>query len=192
MSVQRCPWVDLSKPDYVAYHDEEWGVPVRDDDRTLFEYLVLESAQAGLSWYTILRKRAGYRRAFAQFDPLKVAAFTDSDVDGLLADPGIVRHRQKIEATIANARALLRLQQEEGSFSEFLWRRVEGRPVINKPRTPADYPTRSPLSDGLSADLKKRGFRFLGTTTVYAFLQAVGVVNDHSEECFRQAELAYF
>lgn len=192
MSLQRCPWVDLSKPDYVAYHDEEWGVPVRDDDRMLFEYLVLESAQAGLSWYTILRKRAGYRRTFAQFDPLKVAAFTDSDVDRLLADPGIVRHRQKIEATIANANALLRLQQEEGSFSEFLWRRVEGHPVINKPRTLSDYPTRSPLSDGLSADLKKRGFRFLGTTTVYAFLQAVGVVNDHSEECFRQAELAYF
>ena len=184
----RCPWVDLSKPDYVRYHDEEWGVPVR-DDRTLFEYLVLESAQAGLSWYTVLRKREGYRTAFAGFDPQAVAGFTSADVERLMAEPGIIRNRRKIEAAIGNARAFLRVRESFGSFAEYLWRFVDGRPIVHTLRTLADYPVTIAQSDALARDLKSRGFAFLGPTTCYAFMQATGLVNDHSLDCFRRREL---
>ena len=184
----RCPWVDPTKPDYVRYHDEEWGVPVR-EDRTLFEYLVLESAQAGLSWYTVLRKREGYRAAFAGFDPQAVAGFTPADVERLMAEPGIIRNRRKIEAAIGNARAFLRVQESFGSFAEYLWRFVDGRPIVHTLRTLADYPVTIAQSDALARDLKSRGFAFLGPTTCYAFMQATGLVNDHSLDCFRRREL---
>ena len=184
----RCPWVDLSKPDYVRYHDEEWGVPVRDDG-TLFEFLTLEAAQAGLSWYTVLRKREGYRAAFAGFDPQAVARFTADDVNRLVQDSGIIRHRRKIESAVANARAFLAVRESFGSFSDYLWRFVDGRPVVHDLRTLADYPASTPESDALARDLKARGFSFLGSTTCYAFMQAVGMVNDHSLDCFRRAEL---
>ncbi|GAB6113656.1 DNA-3-methyladenine glycosylase I [Desulfomicrobium salsuginis] len=184
----RCPWVDQAKPDYVRYHDEEWGVPVR-DDRTLFEYLVLESAQAGLSWYTVLRKREGYRAVFAGFDPQAVAAFTPADVERLMADPGIIRNRRKIEAAVGNARAFLRVRESFGSFAEYLWRFVDGRPIVHTLRTLADYPVTIAQSDALARDLKSRGFAFLGSTTCYALMQATGLVNDHSLDCFRRREL---
>lgn len=184
----RCPWVDLSKPDYVRYHDEEWGVPVH-DDRTLFEYLVLESAQAGLSWYTVLRKREGYRAAYAGFDPLVVAEFTPGDVERMLLDPGIVRHRRKIECSIVSARAFLEVQASFGSFASYLWRFVDGRPIVHTLASMSDYPATTSQSDALAKDLKQRGFAFLGSTTCYAFMQAVGLVNDHSLDCFRRREL---
>ena len=185
----RCPWLDLSKPDYVRYHDEEWGVPVH-DDQVLFEFLILESAQAGLSWYTVLRKRAGYRAAFAGFDPAMVARFTTRDVDRLLLNPGIIRHRRKIEAAVANARAFLEAQARHGSFASYLWGFVDGRPIMHDIRTLADYPVTIPQSDALAKDLKQRGFAFLGSTTCYALMQAVGLVNDHSQDCFRRSELS--
>ena len=184
----RCPWVDPTKPDYVRYHDEEWGVPVR-EDRTLFEYLVLESAQAGLSWDTVLRKREGYRAAFAGFDPQAVAGFTPADVERLMAEPGIIRNRRKIEAAISNARAFLRVQESFGSFAEYLWRFVDGRPIVHTLLTLADYPVTIVQSDTLARDLKSRGFAFLGPTACYAFMQATGLVNDHSLDCFRRREL---
>jgi DNA-3-methyladenine glycosylase I len=187
--VIRCPWLDLSKPDYVRYHDEEWGVPVH-DDRILFEFLILESAQAGLSWYTVLRKRAGYRAAFAEFDPLAVARFTPHDVDRLLLNPGIIRHRRKIESAIANARSFLAVQTSHGSFDSYLWNFVDGRPIMHDIGSLADYPVTIPQSDALAKDLKKRGFTFLGPTTCYALMQAVGLVNDHSRGCFRRHEVA--
>jgi DNA-3-methyladenine glycosylase I len=186
---KRCPWVDLGKPDYVAYHDEEWGVPVH-DDRTIFEFLTLEAAQAGLSWYTVLRKRAAYRAAFADFDAAKVARFTPARIEKLLLDPGIVRNRLKVEAAVHNARRFLEVQQEEGSFARYIWSFVGGTPVVAKRRSIADYPARTELSDTVSKDLKRRGFKFVGTTIVYAHLQATGVVNDHSVDCFRRRELA--
>lgn len=182
MTVQRCPWVDESKPDYVRYHDEEWGVPVH-DDRILFEFLILESAQAGLSWYTILRKRENYRMAYAHFDPIAVAAFTANDEARLMADPGIVRNRSKIASSIANARSFLIVQREFGSFAEYLWRFVNGHPIRHVLHTLADYPVTIPEAEQLSRDLKKRGFSFLGPTTCYAFMQSVGLVNDHSQSC---------
>lgn len=184
----RCPWVDLSKPNYVAYHDQEWGVAIHDDQQ-LFEYLVLESAQAGLSWYTILCKREGYRAAFAGFDLQQVAQFDDSQVEQLLQNPAIVRNRLKILATINNAQRFLAVQQEFGSFDHYLWGFVNHQTVVNHWQTFADYPTTSAHSDALSKDLKKRGFKFMGSTTCYAFMQAVGMVNDHSVDCFRRAEL---
>jgi len=185
----RCPWVDLSKEDYVRYHDEEWGVPVH-DDRVLFEYLTLESAQAGLSWYTVLRKREGYRAAFAGFDAQAVARFTATDVERLMQDPGIIRNRRKIEACVSNARAFLDVQAGFGSFDSYLWRFVDGRPIVHAIRTLSDYPVTTPESEALARDLKKRGFSFLGPTTCYAFMQAVGLVNDHSLDCFRRREPA--
>ena len=185
----RCPWVDLSKPDYVRYHDEEWGVPVH-DDQVLFEFLILESAQAGLSWYTVLRKRAGYRAAFADFDPAKVARFTATDVERLLRNPDIIRHRRKIEAAVANAQAFLAVQARHGSFDSYLWNFVDGRRLMHDIRTLADYPATIPQSDALAKDLKQRGFAFLGSTTCYALMQSVGLVNDHSRDCFRRRELA--
>jgi DNA-3-methyladenine glycosylase I len=180
---KRCRWVPPDDPDYVLYHDQEWGRPVH-DDRLLFEMLILEGAQAGLSWSTILHKRASYQRAFARFDPRKVARFDATRRATLLQDPGIVRNRLKIDSTITNAQAFLEVQREFGSFERYLWAFVEGRPVINGPTAGAGVPARTELSDRISKDLKKRGFRFVGTTILYAYLQAVGVVNDHSRDCF--------
>jgi DNA-3-methyladenine glycosylase I len=179
---RRCRWALSADTDYVRYHDEEWGRP-QHDDRRLFEMVILEGAQAGLSWSTILRKRAGYRRAFANFDPRRVARFDARRRAALRRDTGIVRNRLKIDATVSNARAFLAVQREFGSFDRYLWSFVAGRPVVNRPRDGA-VPARTPLSDTISRDLVKRGFRFVGSTIVYAFLQAVGVVNDHARGCF--------
>jgi len=184
----RCPWVDPAKVDYVAYHDTEWGVPVR-DDRVHFEFLVLEGAQAGLSWYTVLRKRAAYRTAFVGFEPRQVARFTEADVERLLADPGLIRNRQKLAAAVTNARAFVDLQAEFGSFDAYVWRFVGGRPKVSALRSLADYPATSSESDALSRDLKRRGFKFVGSTIVYAHLQATGLVNDHTLDCFRRTEI---
>ena len=184
----RCEWCG-SDPLYVQYHDTEWGVP-RHDDRTLFEFLVLEGAQAGLSWLTILRKRENYRRAFDGFDPQTIAGYGAADVQRLLADPGIVRNRLKIAAAITNARAFLKVQAEFGSFDAYVWRFVGGRPKQNARRSLADLPATSPESDALSKDLLRRGFKFVGSTICYAFMQAVGLVNDHTVDCFRYADLA--
>jgi DNA-3-methyladenine glycosylase I len=183
----RCEWSGTD-PVYVSYHDEEWGVPVHDDTR-LFEFLVLEGAQAGLSWITILKKRDAYRRAFAGFTPEKVARFTPQRVEKLLQDPGIVRNRLKIESALRNARAFLAVQEAFGSFDAYQWRFVEGRPLVNRHRGMRDIPARTPLSDAFSKDLKQRGFTFVGSTIVYAHMQAVGMVNDHVVDCFRHAEL---
>jgi DNA-3-methyladenine glycosylase I len=179
----RCAWASSLDADYTRYHDEEWGRPVH-DDRLLFEMLILEGAQAGLSWATILRKREGYRRAFAKFDPRKVARFDARRRAALLQDGGIVRNRLKIDSTVTNAQAFLRVQEEQGSFDRYLWSYVGGQPVVNARPAGERLPARTDLSDRISKDLKKRGFRFVGTTIVYAFLQAVGVVNDHSRDCF--------
>jgi DNA-3-methyladenine glycosylase I len=184
----RCPWVDLSKADYVQYHDIEWGVPVH-EDRRLFEFLILESAQAGLSWYTVLRKREGYRTAFEGFDPEKVARFNDKKVESLLQNPDIIRNRLKVLATINNAQRFLDVQAEFGSFDAYIWRFVEGQPWINEMRELADYPATSPISDALSKDLRNRGFKFLGSTICYAHMQATGMVNDHTLSCFRRQEI---
>lgn len=185
---QRCAWPG-SDPLYVAYHDEEWGVPLHDDQR-LFEMLVLEGAQAGLSWLTILRKREAYRRAFHGFHTAEVASYTDTDVRRLLTDAGIVRNRLKIEAAIRNARGVLAIQKEFGSFDAFIWRYVDGRPRQNAWKSLAEIPTSTEISDRLSRDLKKRGFNFIGSTICYAFMQAVGLVNDHTVDCFRYAPVA--
>lgn len=179
----RCGWVPAGDEAYARYHDEEWGRPVR-DDRRLFEMLTLEGAQAGLSWSTILRKRAAYRKAFAGFDPRKVARFDARRRAALLQDCGIVRNRLKIDSTVTNARAFLALQREFGSFSRYLWGWVDGRPVHNGWRTRGQVPARSELSDRISRDLRKRGFRFVGSTIIYAYLQAVGIVNDHTGGCY--------
>ena len=177
----RCTWCGTD-PLYVRYHDDEWGVPVH-DDRQLFEMLILEGAQAGLSWITILRKRAAYRKAFDRFDARKIARYDARKVRALLADPGIVRNRLKVEGAVRNARAFLAVQQEFGSFDAYLWRVVDGAPKINRPRTMKDVPARTAESDALSKDLKKRGFTFVGSTICYAFMQAVGMVNDHLAGC---------
>ncbi len=181
----RCRWVDLSKPDYVAYHDDEWGQPVH-DDRVLFEFIVLESAQAGLSWYTILKKRENYRKAFDAFDPRIIAQYTEAKAAELMNDAGIIRNRLKIQATIRNAQAFLAVQQEFGSFDAYLWGFVNHRSIDNALSTDSSYSTRSIVSDALAKDLKKRGFKFMGTTTCYAYLQAVGLINDHSLNCFKR------
>jgi DNA-3-methyladenine glycosylase I len=180
----------LNDPAYLAYHDREWGVPVH-DDRLLFEMLTLEGAQAGLSWATIVHKRAGYRAAFAGFDPARVACFDARRVDSLLKDPGIVRNRLKVESAVTNARAFCALAERHGSFARFLWHYVDGRPIENNWRTQADVPPRTPLSDKLSKDLKSHGFKFVGSTICYAFMQAVGLVNDHLVDCFRHDEIQY-
>lgn len=185
---RRCPWVDLSKPDYVEYHDKEWGVPVH-SDRTLFEFLTLEGAQAGLSWYTVLRKRESYRKAFAGFDPKKVARYGKRQLDFLLQNSGIIRNRQKILAAINNARRFLEVQEEFGSFDAYIWRFVDGKPIVHKLRQLKDYPSTSAQSDALSKDLKKRGFKFVGSTICYAHMQATGMINDHLLECFRRREI---
>ena len=186
MSVPRCPW-SLGRDDaYRRYHDDEWGVPVR-DDAIHFEFLILEGAQAGLSWATVLRKREGYRRAFADFDPQRVARYNSRSVERLVKDPGIIRNRQKIAAAIGNARGFLRLREEFGSFDRYVWRFVDGRPIINRWREQSQVPATSPQSDALSKDLKRRGFGFVGSTIVYAHMQATGLVNDHVVSCFRHA-----
>jgi DNA-3-methyladenine glycosylase I len=179
----RCGWA--TTPLSIAYHDTEWGVPVH-DDRVLFEFLTLEGAQAGLSWETILRKRAAYRDAFADFDPAKVARFTPARVERLLKDPGIVRNRLKVESTVTNAKAFLAVRREFGSFDAYVWTFVSGAPIVNRRRTMSDVPARTPESDALSRDLAKRGFRFVGSTICYAFMQAVGMVDDHLVDCFRR------
>ncbi len=183
----RCPWC-LGFPEYVAYHDTEWGVPVYDDS-THFEFLVLESAQAGLSWATILKKREGYRRAFADFDYKAVAEFPESYVQELLQDPGIIRNAQKIRAAINNARRFMEVQQEFGSFSNYIWGFVGGKPIQNSLVSTKEAMATTPESDRLAKDLKKRGFKFLGSTTVYAHMQATGLVNDHLVGCFRYDQL---
>jgi len=184
---KRCAWSGTD-PLYVAYHDEEWGVPLH-DDRLLFEFLVLEGAQAGLSWSTVLRKRDAYRQAFDRFDPRKVAGYDKRKVASLLADAGIIRNRAKIESAIKNAQEFLDVQAEFGSFDAYQWRFVDGRPIQNRWRAVGDIPTRSAQSDAMSNDLKSRGFTFVGSTIVYAHMQAVGMVNDHLVGCFRYAEV---
>ncbi|MEO6097766.1 MAG: DNA-3-methyladenine glycosylase I [Fibrobacteria bacterium] len=184
----RCPWVDTEKPDYVEYHDSEWGVPVH-DDRILFEFLTLEAAQAGLSWYTVLRKRGNYRKAFAGFDPAKVAGFGDKQIERLMADAGIIRNRAKILAAINNAARFLEVQKEFGSFDAYIWGFTGGKPIVNALRTRADYRATSPESDALSKDLRKRGFKFVGSTIIYAHMQATGMVNDHILDCFRHKQV---
>jgi DNA-3-methyladenine glycosylase I len=184
----RCEWAPLGDPLYLAYHDEEWGVPVHDDGR-LFEMLTLEGAQAGLSWSTILRKREGYRRAFAGFDPAKVARFTSLRVERLLADPGIVRNRSKVESTVNNARSTLSVQEALGSLDSYLWSFVGGSPKVNRFRRLSNLPAETAESRAMSKDLKRRGFRFVGPTVCYAFMQACGLVNDHVVSCFRHAEV---
>ena len=188
MALQRCQWLDLDKPDYVAYHDREWGVPVH-DDRKHFEFLTLESAQAGLSWYTVLRKRANYRKAFAEFDPAVVARFSAAKVEQMLQDPGLIRNRRKIGAAVENARHFLAVQDEFGSFDAYIWRFVDGEPIVNKWRTLADLPATSRESDALSKDLKSRGFKFIGSIVIYAHMQATGLVNDHALDCFRRGQI---
>jgi DNA-3-methyladenine glycosylase I len=186
--VTRCEWAPVDQPRYLAYHDEEWGTPVHDDVR-LFEMLTLEGAQAGLSWSTILNKRDGYRHAFAGFDPAKVARFSSAKVDRLLADPGIVRNRLKVESAVQNARAVLDVQAELGSLDAFLWSFVDGAPVVNGWRELTDVPAETETSLAMSKDLKRRGFRFVGPTVCYAFMQACGLVNDHVVSCFRYRQL---
>jgi DNA-3-methyladenine glycosylase I len=184
---RRCAWVG-EEPLYVAYHDEEWGVPVH-DDRLLFEFLVLEGAQAGLSWLTVLKKRESYRTAFVGFEPAKVAGFGPGDIDRLLGDAGIVRNRLKVESAITNARAFLAAQEEFGSFAAYVWRFVNGETIQNEWRSLGEIPAKTVEAEWLSADLRRRGFRFVGPTIVYAHMQATGMVNDHTVDCFRWAEL---
>jgi DNA-3-methyladenine glycosylase I len=178
----RCAWA--TTPLSIAYHDAEWGNPVH-DDRALFEFITLEGAQAGLSWETILKKRDSYREAFAEFDPAKVARFTPARVEWLLQNPGIVRNRLKVDSTVTNAKAFLAVQREFGSFDAYVWGFVSGAPIVNRRRSLKDLPARTPESDALSRDLSKRGFRFVGSTICYAFMQAVGLVDDHAADCFR-------
>jgi DNA-3-methyladenine glycosylase I len=187
MAVTRCSWCG-DDPLYVAYHDEEWGVPVY-DDRTLFEFLILEGAQAGLSWSTILKKREGYRSAFDGFDPVIVAGYDERKTAELLADAGIVRNRLKVASAVSNAQAFLAVQEEYGSFSNYIWAFVDGAPIRNQWRTLAEIPAKTQLAEILSKDLKKRGFRFVGPTIVYAHMQATGMVNDHIVSCFRYPEI---
>ena len=185
---RRCAWVGNASPRMVAYHDEQWGVPVR-DDRQLFAKLILDGAQAGLSWSTILAREEGYYRAFHGLDPARMARYGDKDVARLLADPGIIRNRAKVQSAIRNARAYLKLQDEEPSFADWLWRFVDGTPVKNRWRSTAQVPAETPLSQTVSKALRERGFTFVGPTIVYAFMQAVGMVNDHLVTCYRHAEV---
>jgi DNA-3-methyladenine glycosylase I len=188
MDVARCEWAVGGSPAMVAYHDEEWGVPSH-DDRHLYELLTLEGAQAGLSWSTILNKREGYRRAFAGFDPAAVARFGPDDVARLLGDPGIVRNRQKVESAVANAGRILELRAEHGSFDAYVWSFVDGRPIVGAWQSLSELPAQTDVSSALSRDLKRRGFRFVGPTVCYSFMQAVGMANDHTVGCFRFPEL---
>jgi DNA-3-methyladenine glycosylase I len=184
--VRRCTWCG-EDPLYVAYHDKEWGVPVR-DDQTLFEFLILEGAQAGLSWITVLRKREGYRAAFNSFDAEKIARYSDKKLDKLLLNPEIIRNRLKVYGARKNARAFLDIQQAQGSFSEYIWGFVDGQPIQNRWKSMAEVPATTPISDKLSKDMKKRGFTFVGSTIMYAHMQATGMVNDHTADCFRHRD----
>ncbi|RLE15629.1 MAG: DNA-3-methyladenine glycosylase I [Acidobacteria bacterium] len=185
---KRCNWCG-DDPLYVKYHDEEWGVPVH-DDRKHFEFLVLEGAQAGLSWITILRRREGFRKAFAEFDPAKVADFDEAQIAKLLQDEGIIRNQQKVRSAVKNARAFLKVQEEFSSFGSYIWSFVKGRPIINRFEKDSDIPAKTPLSEKISKDLKGRGFSFVGPTIIYAHMQAIGMVNDHLVSCFRHKELS--
>jgi DNA-3-methyladenine glycosylase I len=185
--VVRCSWAGTA-PEMVAYHDDEWGVPQHDDNR-LFEKITLEGAQAGLSWSTILLRREGYRRAFSDFDPAKVARFTPAKIERLLTDPGIIRNRAKIESTVANARAVRAVQRELGSLDAYLWSFVDGQTIVNQHRDLSTLPAQTPISLAMSKDMKKRGFRFVGPTTMYALMQSVGMVNDHTIDCYRWKQL---
>lgn len=188
--MQRCGWVDLNDALYVRYHDEEWGVPLRANDAALFERICLEGAQAGLSWITVLRKREHYRAAYDGFDPQTVAHYDEVKQAALLANPGIVRNRAKIAASVGNARAFLRVQEEFGSFNVYLWRYVDGLPIQNQWASMREIPVQTPLSQAISKDLLKRGFKFVGPTICYAMMQAIGMVNDHTLDCFRHDEVA--
>ncbi|WP_282162036.1 DNA-3-methyladenine glycosylase I [Ulvibacterium marinum] len=187
MEIHRCGWC-LGDDLYEAYHDYEWGVPVKDDD-TIFEFLILETFQAGLSWITILRKRENFRKAFDNFDYKKIAAYDQSKIDTLLQDPGIVRNKLKVNATVSNAKAFMEVQREFGTFSNYIWGFVDGKPIKNAFKTYKDAPANTKLSDAISNDLKKRGFKFVGSTVVYAHMQATGMVNDHEIQCFRYHEV---
>src|SRR5438477_8341595 len=187
MGPKRCAWVG-SDPLMLRYHDREWGVPVH-DDRKHFELLILEGAQAGLSWSSVLRRREGYRRAFSDFDPEKVARYTDKRIAQLVLDPSIIRNRQKIESAVRNARNFLAVQQEFGSFDSYAWRFIDGRPLVNRRKGMAEIPANTPQSDAFSKDLKARGFSFVGSTVIYAHMQAIGMVNDHLVDCFRYREV---
>lgn len=187
--IKRCDWAGETSLPYIEYHDKEWGVPVH-DDRTQFEFLVLEGAQAGLSWSTVLNKREGYRRNFADFDAAKVARFTQKRIEKILQDPGIVRNKLKVNGTVTNARAFLEVQEEFGSFCNYIWGFVDGKPKQNRLRKQSDVRATSPESDALSKDMKKRGFKFVGSTIIYAHMQATGLVNDHLVSCFRHKECA--
>ena len=184
----RCTWCG-EDPLYIQYHDQEWGVPVR-DDRRLFEFLLLEGAQAGLNWITVLRKRENYRQAFADFDPQKIARFSVKKQQALLQNPGIIRNKLKVRSAVTNAQAFLEVQRQEGSFAEYIWSYVDDSPIINRWRTLAQVPAQTPVSEQMSKDLKKRGFNFVGPTICYAFMQAMGMVNDHTTDCFRHCELS--
>ena len=185
---KRCDWVEGQFPEYIKYHDEEWGVPVH-DDKTHFEFLILEGAQAGLSWSTILKRRAGYRKAFADFNVEEVANFDDRILDSLLLDKGIIRNRLKVYATATNARAFIKVQEEFGSFDAYIWSFVNGKPIVNGWKLMSEIPATTNESDALSKDLKKRGFKFVGSTIIYAHMQACGLVNDHTTDCFRYQEI---
>jgi DNA-3-methyladenine glycosylase I len=187
-TIKRCSWVSVDDPLMLEYHDREWGVPVR-DDRKHFEFLVLEGAQAGLSWTIVLKKREGYRRAFDGFDPEKVARFSTRRIEKLALDSAIIRNPMKIEAAVRNARAFLKIQEEFGSFDSYSWRFVDGRPKLNRWKTMRQIPATSPESDAFSGDLKHRGFSFVGSTIVYAHMQAVGMINDHLVDCFRYRQI---
>lgn len=185
---KRCDWVEGQFSEYITYHDKEWGVPVH-EDKIHFEFLILEGAQAGLSWSTILKRRAGYRKAFADFNVEEVANFDARILDSLLLDKGIIRNKLKVYSAASNARAFLKVQEEFGSFDTYIWSFVDGKPIINKPKLMADIPATSKESDSLSKDLKKRGFKFVGSTIIYAHMQACGLVNDHTTDCFRYQEI---
>ncbi len=184
---QRCPWC-LADPLYIRYHDTEWGVPVHDEIKH-FEFLILEGAQAGLSWLTVLKKREAYRKAFSGFDPRKVAGYSEKKIEALLGDPGIIRNRRKVRSAVRNARCFLEVQKEAGSFDEYIWSFTGGRPVINSFKTLKEVPAQTPLSEAVGKDLKKRGFSFVGPTIIYAHMQAIGMINDHITSCFRYKEL---
>jgi DNA-3-methyladenine glycosylase I len=181
----RCFWVGTNKPFYEKYHDEEWGRPVH-DDKIHFEFLILEGAQAGLSWETILKRRTGYKKAFANFNVKKVAKFDKRKIASLLKDPGIIRNRLKVNAAVTNAQLFIKIQKEFGSFDKYIWRFVGGKPIVNRPKSRADYRATSPESDALSKDLKSRGFKFVGSTIIYAHMQATGLVDDHTTDCWRK------
>jgi DNA-3-methyladenine glycosylase I len=187
-NVNRCAWVPLTDPLYIQYHDREWGVPLH-DDRLFFEFITLDGAQAGLSWSTVLKKRENYRRLYDRFDPVKVAAYGPDKLKVLLSDPGIIRNRLKVEASIRNARVFLEVQQEFGSFDRYIWQFVGGQPKVNSWQNIKDVPAKTAQSDAMSKDLIKRGFKFVGSTICYAFMQAAGLVNDHTTDCFRYREL---